>query len=608
MGVAEKAARHYQRGLESYRAGRLDAAARDMRRAVDLDPANADRRYDLAVVLQEQGKHADAAAEYQRVLRTRGEAVDALSNLALCLLKLGRLEEAEYVARRAVALAPDSAAALHNLGLVEDAAGRDSAVATLRRADALRPDSPAILNALGVALDRTGDLHGAEACFRKALGLDPDLRAARENLGSVLFAMGRLAEAEAASRELLARDPASGEGHFRLAFSLLLASRAPEALDVVQRGIERSPDAKLWNLLGQIFRDLGEPERAIPAIREALRLDPDFADASLHLATVLLSLERFRDGWAAFRLRPRKPQLPGAATVPALRRADLDDLSSKRVLVRGEQGLGDELFFLRFAPQLREREATLVYMGDGRLARMLAAARAVDEFVGSASPTPSADYFVLAGDLPDILGDEEAVRRPAPVALLPEGVRVERLRARLSAAGPAPYIGVTWQAGVAANRWEVEQKAALFKRVPPGALGAALGEVPGTVVVVQRESQESDLAAFSRGLGRPAVDLSSLGVDLEDALALMALLDEYVGVSNTNMHLRAGVGRPGRVLVQLPAEWRWGAAGMRSPWFPGFTLYRETAAGGWEGALDRLRGDLQAALRLAPGPGERAMS
>ena len=61
----------------------------------------------------------------------------------------------------------------------------------------------------------------------------------------------------------------------------------------------------------------------------------------------------------------------------------------------------------------------------------------------------------------------------------------------------------------------------------------------------------------------------------------MALLDDYVGVSNTNMHLRAGLGLTARVLVPLPPEWRWQADAAESPWFPGFAIYRQTHAAGW---------------------------
>jgi len=76
----------------------------------------------------------------------------------------------------------------------------------------------------------------------------------------------------------------------------------------------------------------------------------------------------------------------------------------------------------------------------------------------------------------------------------------------------------------------------------------------------------------------------------------LALIDDYIGVSNTNMHLRAGVGKTARVLVPCPAEWRWMAAGEESPWFPGFRIYRQTPDGDWSGALNKLRGDLLESL------------
>jgi hypothetical protein len=68
-------------------------------------------------------------------------------------------------------------------------------------------------------------------------------------------------------------------------------------------------------------------------------------------------------------------------------------------------------------------------------------------------------------------------------------------------------------------------------------------------------------------------------------------VDDYVGVSNTNIHLRAGVSPRARVLVPFPAEWRWHAPG-RSPWFPGFDVYSEDREAGWDAALARLAADL----------------
>ena len=79
--------------------------------------------------------------------------------------------------------------------------------------------------------------------------------------------------------------------------------------------------------------------------------------------------------------------------------------------------------------------------------------------------------------------------------------------------------------------------------------------------------------------------------ELETMLAVMACLDEYIGVSNTNMHLRAAVGKSGRVLVPHPADYKWMAAG-RSPWFPAFKVYRQSVDGGWGTAFASLSSDL----------------
>jgi hypothetical protein len=90
-------------------------------------------------------------------------------------------------------------------------------------------------------------------------------------------------------------------------------------------------------------------------------------------------------------------------------------------------------------------------------------------------------------------------------------------------------------------------------------------------------------------LGRKGFDFSDVNENLEDALALMTHLDDYIGVSNTNMHLRAATGKGARVLVTHPGEFRWQVHGDTSPWFPEFTLYRQSINSNWENAFAKLK-------------------
>jgi hypothetical protein len=188
------------------------------------------------------------------------------------------------------------------------------------------------------------------------------------------------------------------------------------------------------------------------------------------------------------------------------------------------------------------------------------------------------------------MGDGDA---PPPLALQPAPDAALRVEEKLAAFAGAPLLGVTWRAGTPRpGAARAGALASLSKEAPVAALGRALAAWPGEVLVTTRDVRPGEIEAFAAALGRPAHDCSAVNERLDDMLALIARLDEYVGVSSTNMHLRAAAGRSARVLVPAPAEWRWMAAGDTTPWFPGFRVHRQDAGGRWDDALERVAREL----------------
>ena len=179
---------------------------------------------------------------------------------------------------------------------------------------------------------------------------------------------------------------------------------------------------------------------------------------------------------------------------------------------------------------------------------------------------------------------------PESIKLEPIAERVSAIRSALERLGAAPYIGVTWRAGTKPE--EQGHDWVLNKAIDLSSLAAALRGADATFIALQRNPAPGEIAQLASDLGRPVHDLTALNGDLEGMLALLAVLDDYVGVSNTNMHLRAAVGKPARVLVPSPAEWRWMHSGRTSPWFPEFSVYRQSLNGDWTRALERLKHDL----------------
>jgi hypothetical protein len=330
------------------------------------------------------------------------------------------------------------------------------------------------------------------------------------------------------------------------------------------------------------LRAAGRLDEAIASYDRALAVQPDHADARFGRALARLLRGDFEAGWADYLARDSMAKVAGR-----YHRTPLGlDLAGKRILIERDQGLGDEIFFLRFAAELRRRGAFVAYRPDPRLAAMLERSNVVDAIAAVDAAEAGFDLRVAVGDLPYLLGPLPGGPCPPSIRLEPAPGRDAEARVRLAALGPPPYLGVTWRAGTP------ERMRSLYKEIAIERLAACVQGGRGTLVALQRLPAPDEIEALRRAAERPVADLTALNDDLEAMLAILGRIDEYIAVSNTNVHLRAARGRTCRVLVPHPPEFRWLATGAESPWFRGSRLYRQAAGGDWAPALDALRRDL----------------
>lgn len=411
--------------------------------------------------------------------------------------------------------------------------------------------SPAQVFAMAVAHQEARRFAQATALYRAVVALVPTAVSPRLNFAQTLCAQGHFQDALAALERVRAIDPADGA-----------------ALHAHAVALHSTGDFAGAALLG----------------RRGLALMPDNLDAQNSLAHALLCQGQLAEGWRHYLARPSTRVEPN----PFNRRPLPADLHGRRLLVIADQGLGDEIFFLRFVPRLKQAGAWIAYQAHSKIAGMVSRLPFLD-YVSTcaAEDPPGIDALLSVGDLPYLTTNFPELDHPPSISLTVLPGLAAELSRQLAMLGPPPYIGVTWRAGVADM---------LDKRIPPGDLAAALSGLPGTIVSLQRQPEDGEIEGFIRALGRPVTDFGALNEDLEKMLAMLSLLDELVGVSNTNVHLRAALGRDARVFVPFPPEFRWPGDSEGSPWFSGFTLYRqqpEAAGSSWTLALQRLRHDLQ---------------
>ncbi len=529
-------------GVVRLRQGDTGVAVGLLERANSAVPGNPEIMSNLGAAHRANGAPAQAVRILRKAARKLPENASIHLNLANALTDAGDGEAAERHYRRVLQLAPAHGGAHRGLAALLAATGRgDEALSLYQALAAIEPDDPATLNAIGAIHAERGNFDAAGAALRRALDLAPADVDVAINLANVLACQ------------------------FRHADACPLYTRAvshridcPDLLSNAANGFVRS----------------GRDNEALDCFHRAVGIDPEHTDANTGLANFLLGRGAFSEGWSAYLHRS---SISGMG--PGLHRTALPmDLSGKRVCVVADQGLGDEIFFLRFADALRRRGAHITYRPERRLAPMLERAGIANEIMVH-DGIPRGDHIVAVGDLPHVLGMSDNDTPPPSIALEPLTENQARLRAQLESFGPRPWIGVTWRAGTP------NIQRLLFKEIDYRRIAPTLSRTRGTIVAIQRGAHDGEVSDFESRIGRPVLDLSAVNDDIEDMLALSGLLDRYLAVSNTMVHFRAARGAVSDVLVPIPADFRWMASGAESPWFPGSRIHRQLCDGSWKSAL-----------------------
>jgi methylthioribose-1-phosphate isomerase len=325
---------------------------------------------------------------------------------------------------------------------------------------------------------------------------------------------------------------------------------------------------------------------AITLYRFVLALEPGHLNAAPPLARALFCSEDWSAAWVAFEARfllfdpPRVTRRgPDGALRPVTRWTE--GPPPGRLLVMGEQGLGDTIQFARFLPRLVDAGCRTAAVVDSRLFALLRSLpRPIDLFPrGEGGDVQGIDAWVPLLDLPRLLGiGPERFAEPMPY-LRADPDRIARWRERIGTKGLR--IGIAWQGNPKAP---VDAG-----RSAPLAAFAPLAAIEGVrLISLQRGPGEEQLADVDF-----ADRIETLGASFDDGpdafldtAAILQGLDAVVTVDTALVHLAGALGRPAHLLLQWGwSDWRWAARPSDTPWYPSVRLHRQPRAGDWHRAV-----------------------
>ena len=170
-------------------------------------------------------------------------------------------------------------------------------------------------------------------------------------------------------------------------------------MECYRRALELRPDYSLaFNNLGNVYKDQGKLDEAIACYNQAVRMNPDAAVSHWNRAQAWLQSGDYERGWAEFEWRfqcgiARPRSFPHPLWDGTL-------LEGRTILLHCEQGFGDALQFVRYAPLVKERGGRVLLECPPRLHRLFGEVAGVDRLLVAGEELPPFDFHAPLMSLP----------------------------------------------------------------------------------------------------------------------------------------------------------------------------------------------------------------
>ena len=348
----------------------------------------------------------------------------------------------------------------------------------------------------------------------------------------------------------------------------------------------RPQSAAFLSNLSVVLTAQGRLDEALQAQSQALALDPTFVDANYNHAVTLLMAGQYEQGWQQYEWRwqlawspPRgfaQPQWSG------------EDLAGKTILLHPEQGLGDTLQMMRFAPMVGR--ARRPRRSRGAAAPCNASRGRWRVWHRSSQweiPCPRSTCIAPCSAFRprSVCG---SMRCPASLYLAADTTLVRRVGLR---GARGLRVGLVWRGAERIGHYVNEERSIPLERLAPllttrGASFFSLQLDPGPDGLLQMQ-------AFGVTDLMPGVE------DFADTAAQVQGLDLVISVDTSTAHLAAAMGKPVWLLSRYNGCWRWMKQRSDSPWYPSMRIWRQDRPKDWDPVIARVAAALRVAQRRA---------
>ena len=435
---------------------------------------------------------------------------------------------------------------------------------------------------LGVALHQNKQALQAIGAYCNALQLNPKLTEGYENLAEAQTELKLFDDALISIRAAIALKPSRAITHTRLARILVHLGHYTEAIDVATHSLSLAPNnATTLMIRSNAHRGLNQLQESIADLRQAMAIDPNNAELPYNLSFDLLLSEQFEEGWQRYESRfDTENFLKSTPQMVAPKWNGTDSLEGKTILVCPEQGLGDQIQFVRYA---------LVLLGMGAKVIMPVVPALVDivqsmhpdvlvtSSLQPASALPQHDYYIPLMSLSGIFKTDLNNIPYADRYITPDEAITAKWHARFANKSSKPQVGITWS-GSQLHVNDHNRSMSLTQLAP-------LLNLDVDWHILQTEIREADEVLLPQ---TPLKDWRPELTTLHETAGLLDQLDLLITVDTSVAHLSAALGKPTWIMLPYAPDFRWLLNRSDTPWYPSVQLFRQSKPRDWESVTSQI--------------------
>lgn len=453
----------------------------------------------------------------------------------------------------------------------------------------------------GVKFLQEGNLKEAELIFNRLLNQDYNNKFIIYYLAGVHAKKGENGQARQLFKRVVEIDPNFSEAWNNLGcINRNIPGLMNEALQCFEKALQIHDFVPEYLLnYGSAIINTGQPQKALEIIDKVLKLDLTNQEivrekALYNKSLCLLELGRYGEAWDLYGYRwvvdDKKDKVRTYGGLP-----EWNGQKGVKIVVRGEQGLGDEIMFLSMAKDLMKDNQVIIEVNP-RLASLFKNSFPNTMVFGTKLEKSSElewvkiikpEYRIASGDLGKFFRREEKDFDKTPF-IKAETRWIEYAKEKLKDLDKKKLkIGISWKGGVQ-TEGHCQRLITLEKWLP------ILENENCEFVSLQYNSDSyHDIEKLQKLYPKIKIHhWQDMASDIDKLAGLIHNLDLIISVPQTAVHLAGAMGKKVWQLNAFKAMWQAGVNGKDMPWYDSVKSYWQENDGNWEKIINKVNKDL----------------